>query len=91
MKYRKLKGTTDHLRNLYGNALICYYVSAVAYYAEAPYVLLGNRGQAERIIMIYFAVSGVIWIIAAEFHNDVRKMRMKKIIKTKTLVSLRGH
>lgn len=57
------------MKALLGNALIGYYVSNVAYLAEAPHVLLGNRGDFERLIMIYATASTVVWIVAAEFHH----------------------
>lgn len=71
LKYRKLKHATNLIRKVYGDTLLGYYVSTIAYYAEAPHILLGIRGQAEKFLMAYFAISGVIWLIAAEFHNSV--------------------
>lgn len=54
--------------------MIGYYVSAVAYLAEAPHVLVGKRGNYERIVMIYTAFSTLVWILGAEFHHQVTKL-----------------
>lgn len=71
VKYRQLKESIDKVRNLFGNALVAFYLSAVANYAESPHLMLGSRGDVERLVMIYFGISGVMWLIAAEFHNKV--------------------
>ncbi|CAL8070637.1 unnamed protein product [Orchesella dallaii] len=68
--YRKLKETSNLIRILYGNQILAFYISSVAYYAETPYILLGNRGDSERGVVIYFLINGLNWLVAAEFHYN---------------------
>lgn len=51
--YKELKHTTELIKNVFGNAMIGYYLSSVAYLAEAPHIFLGNRGNHEKIVMIH--------------------------------------
>lgn len=51
--------------------MIGYYLSSVAYLAEAPHIFLGNRGNHEKIVMVYSVFSTLIWVTAAEFHHQV--------------------
>lgn len=70
--YRKLREICESIRKIYGNHLMAYYVTSVTYYADAPHILLGRRGDTEKVVFIYFLVSAVVWILAAEFHHFVR-------------------
>lgn len=57
--------------SVFGNLLMTYYIVCVSYYAETPHILLGERGNLEIVVLAYFLISGVVWILAAEFHNQV--------------------
>jgi len=72
--------TTNLIRHLYGDALLTFYIGAVSYYAETPYIMLGNRGDSEKAILVYFLLNGVNWILAAEFHYSVSGLKCYKII-----------
>jgi len=69
--YRELRKKTGLITDLYGNNLLAVYITSVCYFAEAPHVLLGKRGHTEKAIMIYFVLTGVMWVMAAEFHKNV--------------------
>ncbi|CAL8070643.1 unnamed protein product [Orchesella dallaii] len=69
--FRELQGTSNLIRKLFGNQMLAFYISAVSYYAETPYILLGNRGESERAIVIYFLINGLNWVLAAEFHHNI--------------------
>ncbi|CAL8102554.1 unnamed protein product [Orchesella dallaii] len=69
--YKKLKRTNDFAREMYGDFMLGTYISFVTYCVEAPVVFLGQRGQAEIIVFIFFAFVTIIWILAAEFHYKV--------------------
>lgn len=56
-----------------------YYIVCVSYYAETPHILLGERGNLEIVVLAYFLISGVVWILAAEFHNQVSNILFLKI------------
>lgn len=66
-----MKAAIDDVRQVYGNSFLGFYVATVSNFAEAPHLILGSRGNVERLVMIYFSVSGVVWLIAAEFHDVV--------------------
>lgn len=57
--------------SVFGNLLMTYHIVCVSYYAETPHILLGERGNLEIVVLAYFLISGVVWILAAEFHNQV--------------------
>ncbi|CAL8102545.1 unnamed protein product [Orchesella dallaii] len=78
--YRNLKRKTDLITELYGNGLLSYYITAVCYYAEAPHILLGKRGDTEKAIMVYFGcTTSVLWILGAEFHKNIQETVLKWI------------
>jgi len=72
--YRELRKKTTLITDLFGTNLLTFYITSVCYYAEAPHVLLGKRGNTDRAMMIYFATTTIIWILGAEFHKNVYKV-----------------
>lgn len=69
--YRELKKTTDLIRQVYGGLTLAVYVLIVSYFAATAHIFLGYKGEAEKVIMICIFSSGVMWILAAEFHHSV--------------------
>ncbi len=63
------------VKKLFGNSMIGYYVSTVAYLAVAPHILLGHQGNFERIVTLYSTFSFLLWIVAAEFHYQVNQVK----------------
>lgn len=86
--YRELKKTTELVKKLFGNSMIGYYVSTVAYLAVAPHILLGNQGNFERIVTIYSTFGVLLWIVAAEFHHQVSRSSQIFLGRIKTVRSL---
>ncbi|CAL8102579.1 unnamed protein product [Orchesella dallaii] len=78
--YRRLKKKLDAIAHLYGHQILTFYITSLTYYAQAPHVFLGKRGNAEKLIMGYYTVSGVVWIVAAEFHKHVQVTVQKWIV-----------
>ncbi|CAL8102576.1 unnamed protein product [Orchesella dallaii] len=78
--YRRLKKKVDAFAQLYGNQILAFYITSLTYYAQAPHVFLGKRGNAEKLAMGYYTLNGVIWIVAAEFHKNVQVTVQKWIV-----------
>jgi len=58
------------------DALLATCVSYVCYYSQAPHIVLGGQGEAEKLIFAYFFLTGVVlFVVAAEFHNNVMKCK----------------
>ncbi|CAL8102570.1 unnamed protein product [Orchesella dallaii] len=77
--YRRLKSKAKLITNLYGNQILGFYITSICYYAQAPHVFLGKRGNTEKLIMAYFTLTIVGWIVAAEFHKNVQETVLKWI------------
>lgn len=73
-RYRKLKRTIDDIRITFGSQMLAYYISSVSYYAEVPHVWLGKRGDAEKALLAYYLVCGLLSIVPADFHHNVIKI-----------------
>lgn len=68
---KKLKTSTDIIRRVYGDVLLLYYITSVCYYAIAPHVFLADRNPMEKVVVVYFFGSSVVWKLAADFHYKV--------------------
>ncbi|CAL8102551.1 unnamed protein product [Orchesella dallaii] len=78
--YRKLKNMTSLITQLCGNKVMAFYITSVCYYAQAPHIFLGKRGNTEKLLMAYFTLTSFVWILAAEFHKNVQETVLQWIV-----------
>ncbi|CAL8102533.1 unnamed protein product [Orchesella dallaii] len=69
--YRKLKSMTNFTREMYGDYILTFYISSVTYFAEAPHILMGRRGDTEKVILFAFIIFSFVWLWVAEFHYNI--------------------
>ncbi|CAL8102560.1 unnamed protein product [Orchesella dallaii] len=77
--YRSLKANAELTTRLYGRIILAFYIASVCYFAQAPHVFFGERGNIEKLAMAYLTLTGVVWILAAEFHKNVQDTVVKWI------------
>lgn len=88
--YKKLKQATDFCCRQFSNFLLASHISYVTFFVNAPYVFIGNDDQNStmKIFIVYFATSGTVWFLAAEFHHSVQnclKMWANQAFKSEQL------
>lgn len=71
--YQRTRETTNLVQSSMGGLLFSTCLASVSYYAQSYYVWMGYRGEPEKLVLLVFGFSTLIWIIAAEFHFKVKE------------------
>lgn len=74
-EYYKLKNKILLLSATWGGKYIAFYFAVICYYGALPDHILGYQKQDSSITLVtYCAINVLVWLLAAEFHDIVRKI-----------------